>query len=150
MTEKGTHSRVRLAPKHAILSHMVDFLTAINTHQDLSVEAQKQAGKAAGDDMGTKHKVFLATLIAMIDAKEIDGHVPESFVNRKAYDALDELSHGKIDLSLINMADQVRRIEWFFRSTTTPNASPELQTMIEHLWQMKSRVEERHGDVFKF
>ncbi len=129
---------------------MADFLTAITKHQDLSEAAQKQAGRAAGDDMGKSHKMFLATLIAMIDGKEIDVHKPESFLNRSAYDSLDELTRGKIDLSLVNMADQIRQIEWFFRSKTTPNASPELQTMIEHLWQMKSRLEERHGDVLKF
>jgi hypothetical protein len=129
---------------------MADFITAINTHQTLSIEAQKQAGKAAGDDMDEQHKTFLAKLIAMIDAKEIDVRVPQSFLNQAVYDSLDELSRGKIDLSLINMADQVRGIEWFFRSKTTPNASPELQTMIEHLWQMKSRVEIQYGDVLKF
>ena len=129
---------------------MADFLTAINKHQDLSEEAQKLAGKAGGDDMGKEHKMFLATIIAMIDAKEIDVQAPQSFLNRPLYDSLDELSRSKIDLSLVNMADQIRQMEWFFRSKTTPNASPELESMIEHLWQMKSRVEDKYGDVLKF
>ncbi len=129
---------------------MADFMTTIAKHQDLSEAAQKKAGQAAGDDMGADHKMFLATLIAMIDSKEIDPYRTESFLHKPEYEKLDELSRSKIDLSLVNMADQIRRIEWFFRSKTTPNASPELQTMIEHLWQMKSRVEDKYGDVLKF
>ncbi len=129
---------------------MPDFQKAIAIHTDITEEAQKKAGQATGSDMASKHKNFLADLIAMLDRKEIDAGVPSSLLNQKVYGELSQESKDAIDLSLMNIADELRRIEWYFRSTTTPNASPQLQTMIEHFWDMKSRLEEKHGDVLKF
>lgn len=129
---------------------MADFTTAIAQHQDLSEEAQKKAGQATGSDMNAQHKKFLADLIAMLDRKEIDATVPPSLLNQKEYTALPQESKDAVDYALLNIADDLRHIEWYFRSSTTPNASPQLQTMIEHLWDMKSRLEEKHGDVLKF
>ncbi len=131
-------------------NHMPDFVSAIEQHKDLSLEAQKKAGQAAGDDMDQKHKEYLAMLIGLLDRKEIDLLTPQSFLKHDVYDTLPETSRGQVDLTLLNLADQIRRIEIFFRSKQTPNASPELQTMIEHLWLMKGRVEEKFGPVFKF
>lgn len=128
---------------------MGQFIRTIGVHKDLSEAAQIRAGQASGNNMDEKHKKFLADLIGMIDRKEIDVTVPESLVNRSVYDALPELSRGVVDFALLNLADQIRRIEGYFRNTKTPNASPELQTMIEYLWQMKSRLEEKHGNVLK-
>ncbi len=129
---------------------MADFHAAIAQHKDLSEEAQKKAGQATGSDMDQKHKAFLASLIAMLDRKEIDASIPSSLINQDVYSKLPQQSKDAVDYSLLNVADQLRRIEDYFRSTQTPNASPQLQTMIEHFWDMKSRLEEKHGDVFKF
>ncbi len=128
---------------------MGHFLRTIGVHKDLSVAEQIKAGQATGTDMDERHKKFLADLIAMIDKKEIDVVAPESLLRRQAYDALPEDARGVVDFAIVNIADQIRRIEGYFRSTQTPNASPQLQTMIEHLWDMKSRLEEKHGDVLK-
>lgn len=129
---------------------MPDFHHAIRVHQNLSEAAQKQAGQAAGNDMDEKHKKFLAEIIAMLDRKEIDTSLPASLLKQDNYGKLSEQQRDAVDFALLNLADQLRRIESFFRSKATPNASPELQTMIEHLWDMKSRLEEKHGDVLKF
>lgn len=129
---------------------MADFAAAINEHRDLSEEAQKQAGQATGSDMDEKHKQFLSDLIGMLDRKEMDASVPSSLLKVENYARLGEEAKDSVDYSLFNLADELRHIEWYFRSKTTPNASPQLQTMIEHLWDVKSRLEEKHGDVLKF
>ena len=129
---------------------MADFVSTIAQHHDLSEDAQKKAGQATGTDMDAKHKTFLAELIAMLDRKEIDASTPSSFLKQNNYDALAEEGKNAVDYALMNLADQLRRVEWYFRSTTTPNASPQLQTMIEHFWDMKSRLVEKYGDVLKF
>jgi hypothetical protein len=126
-----------------------DFLSQISKHQNLSEAAQKKAGQPAGDDMGDEHKNFLALVIRMIDQKEVDVSEPSSFLKKENYDALNDMSKAQVDLGLVNIVDQLRRIEEFYRNKKTPNASPELQTMIEHLWQMKDRVESKYGDVLK-
>jgi hypothetical protein len=99
--------------------------------------------------MGDEHKNFLALVIRMIDQKEVDVSEPSSFLKKENYDALNDMSKAQVDLGLVNIVDQLRRIEEFYRNKKTPNASPELQTMIEHLWQMKDRVESKYGDVLK-
>jgi hypothetical protein len=129
---------------------MADFASLADQHKDLSVEAQIKAGQATGSDMAQKHKEFLAMLIAMLDRKEMDPYVPSSMLNQADYDKLDELGRSAVDVAVLNLADQLRRIEGYFRSTQTPNASPQLQTMIEHFWDMKTRLEEKYGDVLKF
>lgn len=129
---------------------MADLASLADEHKNLSVADQVKAGQAAGSDMGKIHKEFLAQLIAMIDKKEIDLAFASSFLNKAIYDSLPEESRNVIDVSLLNLADQLRHIESFFRSKATPDASPELQTMIEYFWNMKSRLEEKYGDVLKF
>jgi hypothetical protein len=126
---------------------MPDFNRSIQVHQDLSLEDQKKAGQAIAGKMGDEHEKFLQKLIGMLDRKELDVANSDTFLNHAVYDTLTEEWKGKTDLALVNIVDEVRRIEDFFRSKQTPNASPQLQTMIEHLWQMKQRIED-HYDVF--
>ena len=129
---------------------MADFHAAIAQFKDLPEEAQKKAGQATGQDMDDAHKTFLAKLIVLIDRKEIDATVPTSLLNKTLYEKLPEEARSAIDYAVLNLTDQLRRIEDYFRSTKTPNASPQLQTMIEHFWEMKQRLEQKYGDVLKF
>lgn len=116
---------------------------------DLPEEEQRKAGQAIGGDMGHAHADFLQALIGMLDRGDIVSTDPQSMLKRDVYDGLDEQWKDKVDLALVNVADQVRLIEDFYRSADTPASSPQLQTMIEHLWQTKQRIEDTH-DVFKF
>jgi hypothetical protein len=129
---------------------MADFASLADQHKDLSVADQVKAGQATGTDMGAEHKKFLADLIGMIDRKELNASSPGTFLHEGEYNKLDEMGRSAVDVAVLNLADQLRHIENFYRSTKTPNASPELQTMIEYFWNMKSRLEEKYGDVLKF
>lgn len=128
---------------------MADFSSMIGKHKNLSEEKQKEAGKAIAGKMTTEHETFLKNLIALLDKKEIDVTDPQSFINKKIYDKMPQEWKGKTDMALMNIAQQITQIENFYRSTETPNESPHLETMIEHLWQMKQRIEAEY-DVFKF
>ncbi len=129
---------------------MVTFAQHIAAQQELSAAAQKKAGKAIAGPMNDEHEAFLATMIGMLDRKEIDSSHPEGLLNRSVYDALPEEWKDKTNLALLNITQQLRMVEEFYRSTATPNSSPQLQTMIEQLWQMKDRIESQGYDVFKF
>lgn len=128
---------------------MPDFAAAMTGNHDLPEETQKQIAQAQGDDMDDEHKNFLALIIKMLDEKTIDIYESESFLKKDVYDTLDDEWKMKVDKALPNLALQLRQIEAFYRNKAIPDASPELQNMIEHLWQMKQRIEEKH-DVFKF
>lgn len=128
---------------------MPDFTTAIAVHTDISDADQKKAGQAIAGKMSDKHEAFMREVLRLIDAKEIDVADPQSFLKKDVYDALSEEWRNKVDASLPNIADQLRHIVDFRVSKKTPDESPQLQTMISHLWQMKQRIEDHH-DVFKF
>lgn len=128
---------------------MDDFLQTIGSQSPLSEEQQKKVGQSKGSKMGDAHERFMKEILRMLDQKEIDVTKPESFLKMDVYNQLDEEWKGKVDLALVNIADLLGHIVEFRLSKKTPDESPELQSMIEHLWQMKQRIEETY-DVFKF
>lgn len=128
---------------------MADFQTILKKHGKIPEHKQVALGKAKDEKMTKKHVDFLKDLLALIDGGKIDPMNPESFINKKIYDTMPQEWKGKVDLGLINMAHQIQKIAEFYKSKETPNASPELQNMIEHLWLMKQRIEEKY-DAFKF
>jgi len=127
-----------------------DFHTTMAKHQDtMTEEDQKKAGQTISGDMGDEHKDFMETVLKLIDSKEIDPLNAQSFLNQDVYEGLDEEWKDKTDLALLNIANLIRSIDDVRKHSDSPNESPQLQTMIEHLWQMKQKIEE-HYDVFKF
>jgi hypothetical protein len=119
-----------------------------NQHKDLSDAAQKQAGQAIGGAMRREHEDYMMKLVGLVDRGEIDLMDPDSLLNFTVYDRLSDAAKGKIDQAKVNLLHEVRRIVEFYKSTETPNASPHLETMVEHAWQMVKRLETQE-DVFK-
>jgi hypothetical protein len=128
---------------------MADFQQTMADAEPLSEADQKKAGKPIGDDMGDEHKNFVKIVSKLLDSGEIDVTKPETFLKKDVYDALDADSKAKIDIAMLNMATLLSHIYYFYKSKKTPDAAPQLETMIEQLWQMKQRIES-HADVFKF
>jgi len=126
-----------------------DFVQKIQKQGQLTEEEERSAGKPVEGTMEEEHRSFLAKLSELIDKGEIDVKNPESFLNQDVYSKLDEEWRDRTDLTLVNIADQIRLIDEFYRDKNTPNACPQLQTMVAQLWQMKQSIEKEH-DVFKF
>ncbi len=126
------------------------FVQAIKQHADLPESAQKKAGKAIAGAMSDKHETFLTLILSLIDSKTIVPGDPKSFLNNDVYAGLTQSERDGIDLALINLSHLLENVVRFRLSKETPDSSPQLQTMIDELWQMKSRIEEGSGDVFKF
>ncbi|MDD5751399.1 MAG: hypothetical protein PHS73_02665 [Candidatus Peribacteraceae bacterium] len=128
---------------------MSDFTQSLQAGQNLSEEQQVKLGQSTPAAMSAGHEQFLKTILTLIDSGEIDVLQPETYLNKSVYDALSEEEQNKVDAALMNIAGILTHIVDFRVSKFTPDASPELQSMIDHLWQMKSRIEEKE-DVFKF
>lgn len=128
---------------------MVDLTQLAQQHRDLPEDDQKRAGQAIAGKMEPEHEEFLQLIIKLLDEKQIDTARPETFIKKDIYDKMPQEWKGKTDLALVNIAHEMNRIADFYRSTNTPNESPQLATMIEHLWQMKQRIEDTY-DVFLF
>jgi hypothetical protein len=117
--------------------------------RELTEKEQKNAGAPIKGKMDKKHNDFMQTVIKLIDNKKIDIDDPLTFLKSDVYEKLDDEWQDRTDIALVNIADQLRLINEFYRSKETPEESPQLQTMVEQLWQMKQKIEEQH-DVFKF
>jgi hypothetical protein len=129
---------------------MANFHQTIAAHtKDLSDDAHRSAGAPTAGSMDQKHKDFLKLIIGLIESGDIDPYDQNTFIKEGVYDSLSEEWREKVDLSLINMANQLRLLYEFYKSKETPEESPQLQVMVEHLWAMVQRIEDHH-DVFKF
>jgi len=127
---------------------MADFHATIKKHskKNLTEEDQKKITAPVKGDVSKEHKDFLVTLEKLLNKGEIDPADPKSFLNKDVYDNLDEEWQDKVDLSLANIANQIRLIQ---DTRAVEGESIHLQTMVEQLWEMKQRIEE-HYDAFKF
>ena len=115
----------------------------------MSEDDQKKAGQAISGKMEEKHKKFILNLIKLIESGEIDTMAPQTFVKKDVYDSMPEEWRDKTDLILVNLADEIRMVVDFWKSTETPDESPQLDTMVEALWNSKQSIEKEY-DVFKF
>ena len=128
---------------------MADFADTMVNPASLSVDAQKKAGMPTPGDMGDEHKNFAETISRLLESDEIDVTKPETFLNSGVYESLSEEMKSKTDMAMLNIATLLMHIYGFYKSKQTPDACPQLATMIEQLWEMKQRIEQ-HADVFKF
>ncbi len=128
---------------------MDDFLKTMANPAPMSEAEQKKAGTPMGGDMGDDHKNFCTAITKLFESGEIDMTQPETFLNKDVYDSLSPEWKTKTDLNIPNIATLLSHIYDFYKSKQTPDACPQLATMIEQLWEMKQRVE-IHADVFKF
>jgi len=129
---------------------MTDLSSLYQEHKDLSEDKQVQAGKSPAGAMGDEQKSFVKTISSMITSGEINVFQPATFYKTGAYEALKEDVRGQVDFAMVNIADLLRHIADYYLSKQTPDASPQLQQMIEELWQMKDRLEKKYGDILKF
>lgn len=128
---------------------MPDFIAAMGQTTDMTEAAQVKAGTPMSGDMGDEHKRFAVTISKLLESGEINVSKPETFLNANVYKNLSDERKAKTDLSMLNIATLLSHIYDFYKSKQTPDACPQLAQMIEQLWEMKQRIEDR-DDIFKF
>jgi hypothetical protein len=148
-TRSARQEEIEKEAKNCYTNGMADFASAMTSPATLSDAAQKKAGAPIPGDMGEEHKHFAETVSKLLESGSIDVTKPESFLNPNVYAALSDEWKAKTDLIIVNIATLLTHIHEFYRSKQTPDACPQLATMIEQLWEMKQRIEV-HADVFKF
>lgn len=124
-------------------------IVAQYSEKNVSDEIAHDLGKAVAEPMDEKYKSFIQEMLKLIEAGTVDPQVPDTFVKKDVYEALPQDLKRRTDLAIVNIAHQLRLIIEFFKSTQTPNESPQLVTMIEQLWHMKEPIE-KEADVFVF
>ncbi len=129
---------------------MTDLSSLIHQHKHLPEDAQKKAGKAIAGAMKPEIEAFLSELLELLQQKKIDLGNVKSFLNTEIYNALKQKEKDTIDLALMNLGHMLEDVIEFRLSKLTPDSSPQLENMIAGLLQMKTNIEEKVGDVFKF
>jgi len=128
---------------------MSDFATQMASTTGLTEAQQKKVGQPSGGDMDEEHKNFCTTITKLFESGAIDVTRPETFLNQEVYDRLEPEWKIKTDMAMLNIATLLNHVYGFYKSKQTPDACPQLASMIDQLWEMKQRIE-THADVFKF
>ena len=136
------------------MGYMTDdnFIKTIKGQSDMTEEDQMSAGAPIAGSVEEEHMNFAGLLISLIDEGKINPLDTQTFLNHDIYNALDEEWQDKTDMVMANIAGQIRLIDAFLKDPNNPKESPQLQTMIEQLWQMKQTIEAKgkEFDVFIF
>jgi hypothetical protein len=85
-------------------------------------------------------------LIGKLENGEINPHVIATLLNTEIYDKLSEEEQEATDLTGHNLMSLIRMIESLWKLDQKP--SFQIQNMVETVFQMKSKFEEKHGDVY--
>ena len=117
-------------------NHVMDELTQKRLGQPLAREE--------GLDEG--HESFLKILTGKLDAATLDPMKPETLFNHAVYDKLPEEEREATDLTALNLMGVIRQIKTLW--SENHQQSFQLQNLVDTVFRMKLKFEEKHGDVF--
>jgi len=110
------------------------------TQQELNEPLKDKTGFNEG------HEEFLKAVIKKLEDSVLDPHRPATLYNQAIYDKLPEEEQEKADLTAVNLMSLIRQIESLWK--LDQSASFQIQNLVESVFQMKSKFEEQHGDVY--
>ena len=111
-------------------------------------KTQQQLNQPLKDDTGFNegHEDFLKMLIEKLESNELDPHNIQTLYNKDVYEKLSEEDREATDLVGVNIMSIVRQIENLWKLEQKPTF--QVQNLVESVFQMKSKFEEKHGDVY--
>jgi hypothetical protein len=117
-------------------------------NQGVDEGVQKMINKPQIDPTGVNATdlEYLEAVMKLINDRKIDLHTPETLMNKDVYDNLDELSQSTADVNAVNLLDKLRQVKKLY--DTGDRESFQIQNLMEHIRQTKSRIEKECGDVY--
>lgn len=111
-------------------------------------KTQQQLNKPLNDATGFNegHEDFLKMLIGKIESGEINPHKIETLQNPNVFNKLSEEDQELTDLTGHNILSIIRQIEKLWELEKKPTF--QIQNLVETVFQMKSKFEEKYGDVY--
>jgi hypothetical protein len=124
--------------------------------QQIQVEEEQQKAVAKDQDVLNKpledptgftgdDKVFLETVVKLVNDGKIDLYKPASLMNQEFYKKLSEEKQGQADLEAVNLLSVIRDIKGLYDAGMTK--SFQIQNQVQRLKETKERLEEG-GDLF--
>lgn len=123
-----------------IIQKYKDHIVDPKTQQTLNEPLQDASGFNAG------HEDFLKMLIGRVNSGEIDTLNIQTLYNKPVYEKLSEEESEATDLTAVNIMGIIRQIEKLWELEKKPTF--QIQNLVETVFQMKSKFEEKHGDVY--
>lgn len=117
-----------------------DHIVDTKTQQTLNKPLKDKTGFNEG------HEDFLKMLIKKLEAGELDPHNVQTLHNKAVYDKLSDEDQEATDMAGMNILGVVRQIESLWKLEQKPTF--QIQNLVETVFQMKSKFEEKHGDVY--
>jgi hypothetical protein len=122
----------------------------IQQYQDQIIDpnTQQKLNQPLADDTGFNegHEEFLKMLIGKLESGEINPYNIETLHNKAVYDKLSEEEKDATDLTGLNIAAVIRQIQQLWK--IEQRATFQIQNLVETVFQMKSKFEAKHGDVY--
>lgn len=122
----------------------------IQKYQDHIVDqqTQKRLNQPLKDETGFNegHEEFLKILIKKIEGGVLNPFDVKTLYNTSVYENLNEEEKEAADLTALNIVAIIRQIEKLWK--LEQKATFQVQNLVETVFQMKSKFEEQHGDVY--
>ena len=123
---------------------------AIQKYADYIVDhkTQQVLNNPPKDDTGFNegHEEFLKMLISKIESGEINPLDIKTLFNKSVYDKLSEEEQEATDLTAFNIIGIIKQIEMLWVAEKI--ATFQIQNLVETVFQMKLKFEEKYGDVY--
>jgi hypothetical protein len=116
--------------------------------QTIDPKTQQWLNAALPDSAGAtkEEEDFLKMLTSKLESGEIDPLNTASLYNKIVYDHLSEEEKEKTDLTALNLMSILKQIQILWKQS--PTATFQIKNLVETVHQMKSRFEEKHGNVY--
>lgn len=124
-----------------------DIIEKYKDHQ-VDEKTQKRLNEPLEDETGVsdEYKNFLKSLIEKLESGQLDPHNPETLYNHEIYDKLSESDQEATSLTAINLMSMIRQIQQLHEIDAT--STFQIQNLVDTVFQMKSKFEEKYGDVY--
>jgi len=123
-----------------LLQKYKDHVVPADTQAELNKPLKDQTGFNEG------HENFLKILISKLEDGTLDPYKTDTLYNHTVYDNLPEKEQETASLTAMNLMSILRQIEQLWK--LDQKASFQIQNLVETIFQMKSKFEEKYGDVY--
>jgi hypothetical protein len=123
-----------------LLEKYKDHVVPADTQAELNKPLQDNSGFNEGQE------AFLNDLIKKLNNGTLDTHNTDTLYNHSIYDQLPEEEQEQTSLTAVNLMSLIRQIQQLWE--IDQKATFQIQNLVESVFQMKSKFEEKHGDVY--
>jgi len=116
--------------------------------QIIDPKTQQKLNQPLADDTGFNegHEDFLKMLIKKLESGEINPYDIKTLHNKAVYEKLSDDAKEETDLTALNLMGIIRQIENLWK--IEHKATFQIQNLVETVFHMKSKFEQKHGDVY--